>query len=627
MPRSPLARFEAHNATPRFNNARSALDHLRKLGGPPRDIDISHIPPRVVTVFEILSVLASDVSEADGPGTARVAAVHIKAKWSTLGPWIKFLIERVGLSQELPLTPEGVEARQRTFSLIPIILMFPDRHDSEALAFIKRTSPYLHSLVAQMWCKSIEENHVSWGFWSRVLVDIGFCEADPNKPIPSAFSSPGPYQRSTELGLMFIRHLKHHTQRIPTMSLEDLEEVEDFLMCLTPATFGDTQCPTNFLTVRQYTIPAYINVVSSLATKRKTLRKVSVDSEEGKCARGVAVVASGFVENLMLDSFYTSIALKSGFFEALFRLPRCIISYENAWTETKTFTYWTRGALGKVSRFLVYPSILHHFLRVRRRIDRLEGLQAKFYTRSLKALWSDWEETKKKASILQELRGRLLQDDSLLCSARQCPLSRKQGNSYEAHWGRCSRCEMVMYCSYTCQRADWKESHKQMCEEFNKTRLAGKPKPGNLDYKFFCAWTSHYLSTHADYIAGSVDTFIQSLSASGRKLSEDQQLIRNRRKYPIVFFDFDKTGVLDPEDCVQILDTTSLAAQAKALSIHSNQYNPEVDVNWTTKIIRIWRELSVDDGRVIVVGSFPMDDVTPWPVHLELQFPSRVQEL
>ncbi|KAF9026478.1 hypothetical protein BDZ89DRAFT_1134778 [Hymenopellis radicata] len=76
-------------------------------------------------------------------------------------------------------------------------------------------------------------------------------------------------------------------------------------------------------------------------------------------------------------------------------------------------------------------------------------------------------------------------------------------------------CASSYYCSRTCQRAAWKDGHKEMCEARQKAIKEGAPIPTTQrDIQFFFAMTEGDYNFHSDQINKLTNEFLRARRTS-----------------------------------------------------------------------------------------------------------------
>ncbi|KAJ8074158.1 hypothetical protein PM082_012450 [Marasmius tenuissimus] len=221
---------------------------------------------------------------------------------------------------------------------------------------------------------------------------------------------------------------------------------------------------------------------------------------------------------------------------------------------------------------------------------------------------------KGKATLLRDIRRTIRENGMVVCgNEERCPLifalySQVQAmgmNPHERLQKRrllCSRCKWVTYCSHSCQKEAWKQ-HRKVCGDMAGNRRAGMSVvPSHSDTIFFEALLVYFVGQHSNYIRGEVERYMSRLSTS--KLSRDHQLIREGKKNPIIYVDFDTPSIPTPEKCVQILDVTTLSTRTK----------PTIALVWLKACSETWYHPGMDKSLIMAIVAFPTNENDIWPV-------------
>ncbi|EEB96047.1 hypothetical protein MPER_04885 [Moniliophthora perniciosa FA553] len=104
--------------------------------------------------------------------------VSVKKNWSSganIGLWVTFLIEDVALVDESkgPFTPEGVDLLDKVLHVLGLLLLYPQKADTGVEArILRRASPNLPLLSANVWLRVLELSHATWHTWSAVVTFV-----------------------------------------------------------------------------------------------------------------------------------------------------------------------------------------------------------------------------------------------------------------------------------------------------------------------------------------------------------------------------------------------------------------------------------------------------------------------
>ncbi|KAK1218350.1 hypothetical protein PQX77_018966 [Marasmius sp. AFHP31] len=598
-------------AASRFQNASDAINHLRKLGYPPRDVDMAHPSTRIDTVLTIFAALT--VHQKHHP---RLTSIHVRSNWSAvLARWIDYFIEHVILTQE-SLTPEGMDTVEYSIICILGLLQLPE----ESMDFVRHESPHLQKLLAQVFFRLIDQSHDSWGPWAHLLMRI-----NPSQECSFHYSkhpraTRAVYQDEQQLGSVLIQHLHQQALRIPKMGVQGLEYLGSYInILLIPENFQNDN--PMFLTNPKGSISAFIDVLCRVLRK-KSLRAATADNEEFKCAWGVASLAFETIYLLTDDREHVEMVHWRRLIKAIFDADAPFL-YSRPSKGLKGFAEWSTLIIDRMARFLVYKSIANQFHQILRKgvvtKEALEKIGAGAIPHG-KNLMVAWVNVVEKAEISRAHHRTMKL--KVLCNYPECPLYEASAEERaQVRYLRCLGCfSSAMYCSRQCRKLDWKIFH---CVQCLKTRNT----PVRIDAYFnrsFEEWLKSYVRTHADILIERQKQFLKFIHLEANlhpeQTPEDRKLILGSRKQPALFIDFNKASLPDPNDPirVQFVDHTLLET---GVLPHNPDPDPEPACQSTLKH---WDDPTVDETKLFVFGLFPNNRIRPFRMFDVMEFPPGV---
>ncbi|KAK1219086.1 hypothetical protein PQX77_018207 [Marasmius sp. AFHP31] len=401
----------------RFPTPQAAVTTPRGLEGPPAFLNTPIPDSQLDAVANVFGALAGVMRGLHGNKRALVAAEAVKANWtSRIEPWVKWSLKQVVLNQERQLTPTIVDFIDRILVAIPGFLTFPGESYGRSHAVVlKRQSPDLQPLLTQTWLETMDTAHKTRGLWSTCL--NGFAATLVGESIKPSTIGDGPYEENEALGRMLIRHLNIQiTPLIPSMSTAELGYAKEFLLALSGACFVN-RSPFDYIELRALSIPASVKLVYTIVCKRKTLRQAHVDDPEMVLSLEIALICTTFMEGSIQGASYVVDAVKAGIIRAIFKAnPKLFRCRERESPLDLRLYLPFMKIINTISRFLVYPVVLHEFLRAAKPIISSEWLESNLKTNS-EVLWMCWERTKLKAFALKNLRHELRKTGPPSCSS------------------------------------------------------------------------------------------------------------------------------------------------------------------------------------------------------------------
>ncbi|KAL0069932.1 hypothetical protein AAF712_002827 [Marasmius tenuissimus] len=484
-------------ANRRFKSASGALAHLRRLGRPPSSAALGLIDymSTLEVVLEVIATLTATMRGLNGRNASESVVFTIKEEWkSVIGPWIMFLLNVVVSAGDGPSTPQAVEVVNQTLTLIPSMMSFPQ--GSNTASAITQTSPHLFSLLVQVWCKVIDENHPTWGTWSSLLFDY----APPDRlkrRVPTHIETP-PDDKDEIVGRLIVRHLQRESLRITTMSLEELNSFKTFVGCLPVAYFIGPRTALSLISVRRLVVSLCSYILSQLLSERKSLSRATSKSPECLLVHDIATLLAGYLEPFIDEPVWVVEVMNAGFIKAIFKAYPCLFEAgrQRPVYLDQSLTYWLCKILDHISKFLIYSSVIHKFSRAERKITANEGAVRGLELKS-EALMQRWGVASEKAMVFRTFRQSLKDDLGLLCDG------------------------VSVFSDY--------------------------------EFRMLREFVDAYYIQHGAEIISLFRTYITSLKSAGGK---DE--ILDQRKTPFLYIDFNSPSIPNPKDCVRFLDTKTV---------------------------------------------------------------------
>ncbi|KAL0566897.1 hypothetical protein V5O48_015102 [Marasmius crinis-equi] len=554
-----------------FPTILAATDTMGQLGRPRTSSGAPPAKHKIDTFLRALSVLPSHRSNS------LAQTIAVKANWSRIiKPWVVSLLENIILSDEGPQTPEDVDFFEKTLWILPFFFSCP--HCMDAMFDISSQSGSLSNLrllVARVWFNVLKSEHRTGNSWSNVCASFCFDTSSRSREVAlaTAFSLlksiaarfPG------QLAPVFALYMDRETRRLPLMHVHELHNYERFISLLGMGLLGsddgeagESPFGTPTPSVVKYIIPPLVRLLSRLC--RKILPKIPPTGGEEHPAYVIMKCTLHLIDGLSSGYLEPSYLLDAGFVDYIFhRYP-----FHTLWVSLKDeFERLIRILFGRIHRFLIYPTVLHRFLIIMKRIERSDYLERDMGVSSSR-LRECWEDMKNEAVLLRSVRRNMKSMSSFLtCCRSECRPSQCK-NPADLRFFRCAGCSLAIYCSRACQKLAWRlEGHRKECSSSRKG-LEGKfhlvntepksPKkvdiffsPGgdffiipDEDFHFLSELIKDYLTCHSLKINEAAESYIVSLSITKKDLSRDQQSIQARARRPIIVLDFEPVENQNP---------------------------------------------------------------------------------
>ncbi|KAL0578740.1 hypothetical protein V5O48_003238 [Marasmius crinis-equi] len=598
-----------------FPTVKSATDNLRRLGRQIPSQSVGRFYPPDTLLWKMVEIFAALSKNIRGRNGSSASAQVVKDWKSAIWPWLKFLLIHAVLSSTETSTRLRFEALEHTLMFVPPLLAFNDSQiclDSQT-AVIQAT-PELPLLITRIWCKLVAENHPTWGIWSLTVMAV--VHVLPNNLSLLTSSVPNDRRRhetNVTLGRQFIRHIYIQTERLATMSIEGLTDLKSFLQGVTLGLLFQDPGPLALEKIQGSSVAALSSLACRVISKHTVLQKADADSEECQLMHDIAIVVLSYLELIANDAYYISLVLEAGFIKALFKSHRCLFQFEAkrpAWNPSPSLSHYLCQIIDQISKFMLYSSVVHQFSRAERRY--LNEGSLKVLRSKSPAVWNSLKLAATKAARCRDIRRTMRESDlSFMCSNDlDCPLKTSDGVlEHRTPFLRCSACLNSTYCSRECQKIHWDNGHRGSCAE--KARRWEHPRVAFLDeheWRLFNGIARQYYEENQTHIKQQLGAFLLDLSKRNRAgLSNDDKLVAERKKNPIVFLDFDRSASPVPKDTIRLF----------GLCAFVNHFQGKA--TWLHKAVEEWRGPGTDGNLTLVVAFFPGKEAFPIAVRLAPQ--------
>ncbi|KAJ8085448.1 hypothetical protein PM082_004264 [Marasmius tenuissimus] len=354
----------------------------------------------------------------------------------------------------LPLMDDNSETVHRLFWILPLFLRLEGAERS--VLNTRNTTPNFRQLIGQVWFASIERNHASWGRWSELLLNI---------EVEFRGQAPGSLTELRDRAPTFTRHISQEANRISTIPVSELEDINYFLQALPiPSLWGPGPGfgPFTAKASMDGGMKGFVRALSNLVCKRKSLRDPPTASPtEYRVARAIATQIFDYLTVILQGRFLILEALESGLIPSLIKANPAFFIFDD---KEVVFDDAATHLFRRISAYLAYPTILHKVLHSIQGIG--DSSEASLVLKS-KKLWTAWQELKGKALALRDVRRALrAQGTYPSCAIEECT---------SVAISQCAGCSGVVYCSSACQKLDWQRNHRAMCPQYNQRRKTGIP--------------------------------------------------------------------------------------------------------------------------------------------------------
>ncbi|KAK1220412.1 hypothetical protein PQX77_016822, partial [Marasmius sp. AFHP31] len=372
--------------------ATCALDQIRKLGKQPSTFHANNPSRKVQLAVQSLIFLAQLMRTPEQATTW----AQVRARWSNIvEPWISWILQKVLLASEEPISPEGVAIFDGALNHIPEILSYPSPECENLLKSLQKT-------VVQVWLKTITIGHASWGEWTMAagLATTGIIKSPLAAPVPSPTTSPRNAD-AIRLGSTLIQHFSIVVRRLPEMAKTELNQVLFYMTLIEApsACFSDIK-PDLDQDSRDTHFLCLMSILRTLALKKRVVS--TTDSRQRAIIEGMShdifSLASLLVRNLMSSPHRALVALEGGIIDIIFKLPSVyfILCNERRVRFKGGMEQNLCSILASISRFLVNQAVLRGAVRKINNIAWIDGMDEQLKKNSAE-LWEAWNVMQSKA--------------------------------------------------------------------------------------------------------------------------------------------------------------------------------------------------------------------------------------
>ncbi|KAL0063059.1 hypothetical protein AAF712_010085 [Marasmius tenuissimus] len=584
--------------------ARQTFTALKKVGSPPHPQMTGQTAYRKIQSFlEILALIADRLKGNQRDGTID----FILDNWRLLWPWARFLIEHYILTDESANSVQDWHMhgliQEESCRLIPslIIERLPDSDSHK-----QHSSPRLQMLLTRVWLKFVENDHKDCASWTTMLsiatwLEISWTEGDLLRieEIAAPLNTEEARYKTT---MTFIRHLHRQISKLKELKDNDYRDLQLYYNTIMIG-FGK-----EFLlapSVRQHTLPAFTALFSALTRKRGSLHRLFVVTHKDyPSIYGFATDLMREISEMMSDSpRWVTMALETGLIEAMFRIDNSFLLWEGLGEVLiQTLTAHMTAAMDALDRFLLFPSVLHQFIRSYSKVEKM-GLEDLMSDELRRQEWYSkaWMRIVHLALSYKYIeRGARDKGFPGMCANdKKCPLLQPNdgANPTRRPYLRCGGCLAVVYCSRECRKVHWKEKHRSECSELARAFREGALPLTSQDKCFF----RHFMN---GYIAPSVEEIVQTVSApqDQSQSGSPPQHSSPSTRLPIILMHFYRPGRDAIRGHVELIQPSHLAKWVSGV---------ELD-----EFVSLWVSESQKDGekRFFGVGLFDGAGRSIYPV-------------
>ncbi|KAL0565383.1 hypothetical protein V5O48_016643 [Marasmius crinis-equi] len=535
----------------RFQNIDNAIRKLRQIGVPPSSVHA--LTPNILEdVLQVFGALVSAKMTFRLRRATNQNTHWLESNWANLiGPWILFIVQELIPFTDVDgtITPQILDCIQKSMWTIPLFLILLHElydHQPAEVEMLRQSTPGLDFLIVQTWYKVLQQYHPATATWT-ILIFTMLDRATNRLSMLITIDNAIPVSVE-EADIALIRHINREAQRIPTTEPSDLMYMREYLAihgswsALQYDHKGQSSTPFAILE----TLPSLAGFVFKLLYKRKSLQRASIGDMESKAAH-LALQTLEYTSGAFAP-VYLSVCqiLDAGLISALFKVSPCFFECDLRSKQQEKIPSLLCEFLDKVSKLLVYPTILHTFLTQTKKATggKLEKLEEEMRSKS-EELWAGWRRTIERANLFRDLRRSFKAKGVLLkCGYEQC------GNSYKGvQFLRCTGCSVTIYCSRECRKLDWAWDHRNECSGLRRDIRSEKRTIYDDDYHFFQEFISYYIQKYLPKIMDSLAE-LRSSAKSGNLPPDDLRLVDYEKRNPFVILDFEKAENPFGDDCI-----------------------------------------------------------------------------
>ncbi|KAK7050051.1 hypothetical protein VNI00_005483 [Paramarasmius palmivorus] len=346
-----------------FPSTHSALKLLETLGNPPQSPDISNPSTQCQSALDILAFLSYHNTTPWDKGTyfSKVVLKH----WSSyIAAWFQCFLGQYVLDEEAPSTERGLVFRDRIVSVLPDLVAFgnsPEEQANRLCILLRSQGQFLIPLMAQTWLKLTEVYHSAARRWTSLFL-YALQSKDPKltEEIDTSFRS-----THRDVAGLGIREMLHFASscRLSTLKPDALPDFEVFMIIITPSFRLNSPHHPSFLA--RGGIAALVKVTWALLSRPTLARYLNGRSGCSGIGLIIAKICLTLLRNCADYPSSAFEALQAGLLKIIVKAA----PYYNdgQWFDDDQIERNLGEILGdvleRVSRLLVYPSVIRRFTR------------------------------------------------------------------------------------------------------------------------------------------------------------------------------------------------------------------------------------------------------------------------
>ncbi|KAL0572585.1 hypothetical protein V5O48_009377 [Marasmius crinis-equi] len=531
--------------------------------------------------------------------------------------WVEFFLQNVILSREI-MTPEGRDAVEYSVVCIPTLLDFR----GEDACFVKHESPHMVQLIPQVLFFLIDLSHQHWGPWAALSTTLARSTCTHNSSYKPARPIRMVYPEKQQLGLILIRHLALLARRVPKMDKQELSHLKSYTMLISIADQAPFKSNPIFLSSNRKYFVATLTYLLRRLVRRKSFQQAS---DEFKLANEIVLLIFASLFWFMKDRDMVEKILDTKLVTAILRSGTPFLRSKTQAMDT-CFVEWCTRIVDQVAIFVLYKPIA-------RRVSSFSKKAAALTSEGLARMRSEggapgerfvdaWRNLMAKAAISKQHHRDM--KEMVICSY---PMKGPKLDIFAVLDARLTRCTAHV------PAGSWTG---KILTAFNVPLLPGK-SPADvkhaLDENFqftirydlvsFEEWMKSYVRAHAMVILAKWEVYMSSIKheseTSTRPLAEDRKAILEGRKQPVLFLDFDRPQIPDPEDpnCVQFIDMKLV----KTHIVPRYSWGPERAVSMMDRWLH---DPGVNESKLYLWGPYPNTRERTWMIFDVVEFPLGV---
>ncbi|KAJ8075263.1 hypothetical protein PM082_019599 [Marasmius tenuissimus] len=585
----------------RFATTGKALDRLSRLGMPqagPVDpsaflLNAESPSSNNWTFLHILGALLYDLDHSLHRSQSLILR-QIKRHWLYIHPWTTYLLDAVTTSK-VTATQKGYEIVECVLHIVPLVVQYPTRfppaqQETEITTLIE-SSPKLRDSTRRVWVMIVADHHPLWQLWTQLAAmvfraktfDIRIDDRDANQLHSGC---PG-----RSLSMALTRHTIREIPCISSMTDKDVMHLVDLHVLWS----NETVIPGNpvvMCPIPRYTLRIQARLISKALRKRQKVLFASADGGILSMALNSLVTVNLAQVFQVLEGrgrWWITEFLDTDVLVNFFKADMLDIDSIGSGILSAGIGIYLAKTLDLVSRNLVYPMVLHAFLKTVRKLEHA-GVEGR---RQQECWWSSWVRCKRKAFVLKGIRRELRSEVETICSCAECPLKADstkpcQKDLHAKHLA-CSRCSAASYCSRECQKWHWEKEHKSECRSLSDLIKDGTPPVTRLETRFI----RRVLRAILEKNMGLIQATLRNLPPPKSQLDQHLRLAR-----PIVAVDLDRTDSFDENDlstrCIKIMHSVDLIVSELRLRQTKNWRE------WVRGLLERSQHLDEDEVAVVI---------------------------